>query len=440
VAKGLTAKPWVKTSLAPGSQVVADYLEAAGLQTPLDQLGFYIAGFGCTTCIGNSGPLAEPVQKAIVDGDLVATAVLSGNRNFEGRISPYIKANYLASPPLVVAYALAGSLTRDMRTDPLGSDRDGKPVFLKDIWPTDKEIQDTIDAALTPEMFRARYADVTKGPKAWQSIQATGGETYDWQDSSTYVRNPPYFKDMAAEPGAINDIKGARQLLMLGDSVTTDHISPAGSFAKDSPAGEYLLEYQVRPDDFNTYGARRGNHEVMMRGSFANIRIRNEIAPGTEGGVTRHMPSGETMSIYDAAMKYAEEGVPLVVIGGKEYGTGSSRDWAAKGTLLLGAKAVIVESFERIHRSNLVGMGVLPLEFKDGASRKTLKLDGSEIFDLTGIEGGITPGMDVTCTITRTDGATETLQLRCRIDTLDEVEYYRHGGILHYVLRNLNKK
>ncbi|MDH5750536.1 MAG: aconitase family protein, partial [Rhodospirillales bacterium] len=406
----------------------------------LDRLGYNIAGFGCTTCIGNSGPLDPAVQKAIVDGDLVATAVLSGNRNFEGRISPYVKANYLASPPLVVAYALAGSLTHDMRKDPLGNDKDGNPVFLKDIWPSDKEIQDTIDKALTPAMFKARYADVSKGPKAWQTISAAGGETYDWQDGSTYVRNPPYFENMSAEPGAISDIKGARELLILADSVTTDHISPAGSFAKDSPAGDYLLGYQVRPEDFNTYGARRGNHEVMMRGTFGNIRIRNEMAPGTEGGVTRHMPSGETMPVYDAAMKYAADGVPLVVIGGKEYGTGSSRDWAAKGTSLLGAKAVIVESFERIHRSNLVGMGVLPLEFKEGVNRKTLKLDGSEIFDLTGIEGGITPGMDVACKITRADGSTESITLRCRIDTLDEVEYYRHGGILHYVLRNLNKK
>jgi len=439
VAKGLRSKPWVKTSLAPGSQVVADYLAAAGLQEHLNTLGFNIAGFGCTTCIGNSGPLAAPIAKAITDGDLVATAVLSGNRNFEGRISPHVKANYLASPPLVVAYALAGSMTRDLKTEPLGKDSDGNPVYLKDVWPSSAEIRDTVASALTPEMFKTRYADVFKGPKAWQDIKVTGGETYKWNPGSTYVQNPPYFTDMASGPAAITDITGARPLAILGDSVTTDHISPAGGIAKDGPAGDYLKEHQVSQKDFNSYGSRRGNHEVMMRGTFANIRIKNEMAPGTEGGVTRLMPSGEQMSIYDAAMSYTNSGVPLVVFGGKEYGTGSSRDWAAKGTSLLGVKAVIVESFERIHRSNLIGMGVLPLQFKDGTNRTTLKLDGSETFDLSGISGGLTPGMDVTLTVNRADGSTETATLLCRIDTQDEVDYVKAGGILHYVLKNLNK-
>ncbi len=439
VAKGLRSKPWVKTSLAPGSQVVADYLAAAGLQEHLNTLGFNIAGFGCTTCIGNSGPLAAPIAKAITDGDLVATAVLSGNRNFEGRISPHVKANYLASPPLVVAYALAGSMTRDLKTEPLGKDSDGNPVYLKDVWPSSAEVRDTVASALTPEMFKTRYADVFKGPKAWQDIKVTGGETYKWNPGSTYVQNPPYFTDMASGPAAITDITGARPLAILGDSVTTDHISPAGGIAKDGPAGDYLKEHQVSQKDFNSYGSRRGNHEVMMRGTFANIRIKNEMAPGTEGGVTRLMPSGEQMSIYDAAMSYTNSGVPLVVFGGKEYGTGSSRDWAAKGTSLLGVKAVIVESFERIHRSNLIGMGVLPLQFKDGTNRTTLKLDGSETFDLSGISGGLTPGMDVTLTVNRADGSTETATLLCRIDTQDEVDYVKAGGILHYVLKNLNK-
>ena len=437
-AKGLRPKPWVKTSLAPGSQVVADYLEQAGLQEHLDTMGYNIVGFGCTTCIGNSGPLADNIAGAIESGDLVATAVLSGNRNFEGRISPLVKANFLASPPLVVAYAIAGSMTRDLRNDPLGKDTDGNPVYLKDIWPTDQEIQDIIADVITPEMFEARYADVLKGSSAWQDIKVDDSETYSWNAGSTYVQNPPYFEGMKAEPDEVTDIKGARLLALLGDSVTTDHISPAGGFAKESPAGGYLLERQVRPQDFNSYGSRRGNHEVMMRGTFANIRIRNELAPGTEGGLTRHMPDGEQMSIYDAAMKYQQEGTPLVVVGGKEYGTGSSRDWAAKGTFLLGIKAVIVESFERIHRSNLVGMGVMPLQFKDGVTRQSLKLDGSEVFDFIGIADGITPGMDIPCRITRADGSVEELQLLCRIDTLDEVDYYKHGGILQYVLRNLN--
>ena len=436
-AKGLQTKPWVKASLAPGSQVVADYLNAAGLQEPLDALGFNVVGFGCTTCIGNSGPLAEPISDAIVEGDLVATAVLSGNRNFEGRISPHVRANYLASPPLVVAYALAGSLNRDLTTEPLGKGSDGEPVYLADIWPSQQEVADTVAKALTPDMFANRYSDVFTGPKEWQAVTAKDSLTYDWDAVSTYVQHPPYFDGMAAEPGSITDITGARELAMLGDSVTTDHISPAGSIAGDSPAAMYLNDRQVPTREFNSYGSRRGNHEIMMRGTFANTRIRNEMAPGTEGGITRHQPSGEEMPIYDAAMRYQADGVPLVIVAGKEYGTGSSRDWAAKGTQLLGVGAVIVESFERIHRSNLVGMGVLPLEFKDGDSRGSLNLVGTETFDITGIADGITPRMDIDCTINYADGTSRPVKLLCRIDTLDEVEYYRHGGILQYVLRNL---
>ena len=436
-AKGLKSKPWVKTSLAPGSKVVADYLEKANLQDDLDGLGFYVSAFGCTSCIGNSGPLAPPIAKAIEEGDLVATAVLSGNRNFEGRINPHVRANYLASPPLVVAYALAGSMTRDLYNEPLGEDGGGNPVFLKDIWPTNKEIADTVSECLGHEMFETRYANVYEGPKEWRAIGTEGGDLFDWPDSSTYVKYPPYFDDMGAEPSPPEDIIGARPLLILGDSLTTDHISPAGAIPKDGPAGEYLLEYQVRPEDFNSFGSRRGNHEVMMRGTFANIRIRNEMVPDTEGGYSRHYPSGDEGTVYAIAMRYKDEGVPLVVIGGKEYGTGSSRDWAAKGTLLLGVKAVIVESFERIHRSNLIGMGVMPLQFKSGQTRKTLKLDGTETWDITGLKDGITPGQDVAAKITRADGSTEDIMLLSRIDTLDEVEYYRHGGILQYVLRKL---
>jgi aconitate hydratase len=437
--KGLSVKPWVKTSLAPGSQVVTDYLEAAGLQNELDALGFDLVGYGCTTCIGNSGPLADELVNAIDEGDLQVAAVLSGNRNFEGRVSPQTRLNYLASPPLVVAYALAGNVTVDLLKDPLGIGSDGEPVFLKDVWPTSQEINELMASSLTPEMFRARYDNVFEGPEEWQNIQTAAGMTYQWDSGSTYVQYPPFFEDMTAEPGVLTDFVGARPLAMLADSITTDHISPAGAIKKDSPAGSYLLEHQVRPIDFNSYGARRGNHQIMMRGTFANIRIRNELAPGTEGGVTKYQPSGEIMPIYDAAMKYQDAGVPLVVIGGKEYGTGSSRDWAAKGTRLLGVKAVIVESFERIHRSNLVGMGVLPLQFKDGMNRKTLKLDGTETFDIVGVAGGISPLMDVTCRIHRADGSSEEISLLCRIDTADEVEYYRNGGILHYVLRNLMK-
>ena len=438
VAKGLKTKPWVKTSFAPGSQVVTDYMVAAGLMTHLDALGFTLAGYGCTTCIGNSGPLPDEVAEAIDAGDLTVTSVLSGNRNFEGRVHAQVKANYLASPPLVVAYALAGSLLRDITTEPLGMGKDG-PVYLKDIWPSNKEIADTIQKSLTAKMFGERYANVFKGDANWQKMGTSAGMTYKWQPGSTYVKHAPYFEELPKEAGTFADISGARPLAILGDSITTDHISPAGSIKKDGPAGNYLIEHQVRPNDFNSYGARRGNHEIMMRGTFANIRLKNEVAPGTSGGMTRLMPEGETMSIYEAAMKYKARGVPLVIFGGKEYGTGSSRDWAAKGTMLLGAKAVIVESFERIHRSNLVGMGVLPLQFPEGTTRQTLKLDGSEVIDISGIAGGIKPRMTVKMTIKRASGAVETVDLLCRIDTLDEVEYYRHGGILPYVLRGLLK-
>jgi aconitate hydratase len=440
VAKGLTAKPWVKTSLAPGSQVVADYLDKADLQRDLDALGFNIVAFGCTTCIGNSGPLAEPIASAIEKEDLTVTAVLSGNRNFEGRISPHVKANYLASPPLVVAYAIAGSMTRDLYNEALGQDQEGNEVYLKDIWPSNKEVGDTMLTSLTRDMFESRYGNVYEGPKEWQDIPKSGGTIYDWPENSTYVKNPPYFENMGPEPNIAADVTGARPLMILGDSITTDHISPAGPIKKDCPAGEYLLEYQVRPEDFNSYGARRGNHEIMMRGTFANIRIKNEMVPGVEGGFSKHYPSGDDGSVFDVAMRYKEEGTPLVVFGGKEYGTGSSRDWAAKGSALLGVRAVVTESFERIHRANLVFMGVLPLIFKEGVNRKSLKLDGSEIIDLTGIEDGISPRMDVKCKITRTDGSSVEITLLCRIDTLDEVDYYLHGGILQYVLRKMMKE
>ncbi|WP_339634291.1 aconitate hydratase AcnA [uncultured Sneathiella sp.] len=436
--KGLTVKPWVKTSLAPGSKVVTDYLEKAGLQDDLDALGFNLVGYGCTTCIGNSGPVDPHIADAIAEGELVACSVLSGNRNFEGRVSPQAKANYLASPPLVVAYAIAGSLHVDVTKDSLGTDTDGNPVYLKDIWPSNAEVQQTVKDAVARDMFQHQYADVFSGDANWQSIETAEGQTYSWDISSTYVQHPPYFDGMQKEPGAFEDIAGARILALLGDSVTTDHISPAGAIKADGPAGEYLTSHQVSPKDFNSYGSRRGNDQVMTRGTFANIRLRNEVAPGTEGGVTRHMPDGTQMWIFDAAEKYRAEGTPLVVFAGKEYGTGSSRDWAAKGTLLLGIKAVIAESFERIHRSNLVGMGILPLQFPEGVTRKTLNLDGSEVVDLTGIEDGITPGMSVRCNITRTDGSSQSIDLLCRIDTLDEVEYYRHDGILQYVLRNLS--
>ncbi len=436
-ARGLTRKPWVKTSLAPGSQVVEDYLRQAGLQADLDALGFNIVGYGCTTCIGNSGPLDENIVEAVRENDLVVCSVLSGNRNFEGRINPHVRANYLASPPLVVAYAIAGSMTVDITSEPLGIDGQGNPVYLADIWPSSAEVRDAVERNVTPEMFRTRYADVFTGPEAWRQVPTSDSLTYDWDAVSTYVKHPPYFEAMDEGETGFSEIIGARVLALLGDSVTTDHISPAGSIKEASPAGEYLIGHQVPARQFNSYGARRGNHEVMMRGTFANIRIRNEMAPGTEGGVTRHRPSGELMSMYDAAMRYQAEGVPLVVIAGKEYGTGSSRDWAAKGTRLLGIKAVIAESFERIHRSNLVGVGVLPLEFQGGVTRTSLELDGDESFDLVGIGEGVEPGQDVTCRIDRADGSVREITLTCRIDTLDEVEYFRHGGILQYVLRNL---
>jgi aconitate hydratase len=439
VKRGLKVKPWVKTSLAPGSQVVTDYLAKAGLQKDLDKIGFNLVGYGCTTCIGNSGPLPEPIAEAVTSGDLVAAAVLSGNRNFEGRVNPHVRANYLASPMLVVAYALAGSMKVDLMNDALGTDKKGQPVYLSDIWPSGKEIATAVRKFVTAAMFKKRYADVFAGDSAWRKIKTAAGLTYQWEPTSTYVQHPPYFVGMANQAGTIGDIAGARLLGLFGDSITTDHISPAGSIKKESPAGSYLIGHGVGVVDFNSYGARRGNHEVMMRGTFANIRLKNEMVPGVEGGVTRHMPDGAQMSIYDAAIRYQSEGVPLVVVAGKEYGTGSSRDWAAKGTLLLGVKAVIAESFERIHRSNLVGMGVLPLQFKDGMSHKTLGLDGSETFDMTGLAAGIKPRMDVTCRITRKDGSAQTIMLMCRIDTLDEVEYYRHGGILPFVLRNLAK-
>ncbi|WP_144186602.1 aconitate hydratase AcnA [Elioraea rosea] len=435
---GLTVKPWVKTSLAPGSQVVTEYLEKAGLQVDLDAMGFNLVGYGCTTCIGNSGPLADPIVDAIENGKLVVASVLSGNRNFEGRVHANVRANYLASPPLVVAYAIAGTMNIDIATEPLGTGKDGKPVYLRDIWPSNKEIADTVHGTLTRQMFQSRYGDVFKGPKQWQSIAVDGGETYRWNDGSTYVKNPPYFEGMTMAVGDVTDIRGARILALLADSITTDHISPAGSIKKTSPAGEYLVERQIQQRDFNSYGARRGNHEVMMRGTFANIRIKNEMVPGIEGGITKHHPSGEVLPIYDAAMRYKAEGVPLVVIGGKEYGTGSSRDWAAKGTMLLGVKAVIAQSFERIHRSNLVGMGVLPLVFKEGMDRRTLGFTGEELLDVEGLTA-LKPRMELSLVIHRPGGTVDRVPVLCRVDTLDEVEYYRHGGILQYVLRGMAK-
>ncbi len=436
-AFGLTPKPWVKTSLAPGSQVVTEYLDKAGLSQDLDALGFQTVGYGCTTCIGNSGPLDDAIADAIEINKLVAVSVLSGNRNFEGRVHPNVRANYLASPPLVVAYALLGTMNVDIATAPLGTSRDGKPVYLKDIWPTNKEIADVVASSLSRDQFLRRYGQVTKGPPQWQAIELEGDtNTYSWSDQSTYVKNPPYFDGITMEPSKKTDIRGARILAILGDSITTDHISPAGNIRKISPAGEYLSERQILAKDYNSYGARRGNHEIMMRGTFANIRIRNEMVAGVEGGMARHLPSGEMLPIYDAAMRYKAEGVPLVIIGGKEYGTGSSRDWAAKGTMLLGARAVITESFERIHRSNLVGMGVLPLTFKAGTDRKTLELTGEEILDIIGLDN-LTPRMDLDLVIHRPNGTTDTIPVMCRVDTLDEVSYYRHGGILHYVLREM---
>jgi len=437
---GIKPKPWVKTSLAPGSQVVESYLNEGGLSEHLDAIGFNLVGFGCTTCIGNSGPLKTPeIEEAIIENGISASAVLSGNRNFEGRVHPLSNANYLASPPLVVAYALAGNMNVDIYNDAIAEDKDGNPVYLKDIWPSNEEITEYMTSVISADMFRERYANVFEGDENWKNIKASTGQTYKWNPGSTYVQHPPFFSEDEATPDDPEDVKGARPLALLGASITTDHISPAGNIKKESPAGEFLLQHQVRPNEFNSYGSRRGNHEVMMRGTFANIRIKNEMAPGTEGGWTTHQPSGEVMSIFDAAMKYKQDVVPLVIFGGPEYGTGSSRDWAAKGTRLLGVKAVIVESFERIHRSNLVGMGVLPLTFKDGESRQTLKLDGTETFDITGIEGGIKPRMDVTLAVHRADGSTDETTLLCRIDTEDEVDYYLAGGILQYVLEKLNE-
>ena len=436
-ALGLNRKPWVKTSLAPGSQVVSAYLEAAGLQDDLDALGFNLVGYGCTTCIGNSGPIQKEISDAIAEGDLVATSVLSGNRNFEGRISPDVRANYLASPPLVVAYALAGTLDINLTTDAIGQDKDGNDVFLKDIWPSAQEVADLVQQTVTREAFQTKYADVFKGDDKWRSVEVPDQETYDWPAASTYIQNPPYFQGMGPEPGTISNVEGAKVLLMLGDMVTTDHISPAGSFASTSPAGQYLLDRQVQPRDFNSYGSRRGNHEIMMRGTFANIRIRNEMLDGVEGGYTKG-PDGAQTSVYEAAMAHQDEGTPLVVFGGAQYGAGSSRDWAAKGTALLGVKAVIAESFERIHRSNLVGMGVIPFEFTGGDTRKTLGLKGDESVTITGLDT-VEPLQEVPCSITYADGTTREITLKCRIDTAPEIEYIEHGGVLHYVLRNLAK-
>ncbi len=434
VAKGLKVKPWVKTSLAPGSQVVTDYLEKAGLQDDLDTLGFDLVGYGCTTCIGNSGPLPEEISKSINDNDLVACSVLSGNRNFEGRVNPDVRANYLASPPLVVAYAIAGSLNVNLAKDPLGEDKDGKPVFLKDIWPTSTEIAELIRTSITEEMFRERYGDVFKGDEHWQAIKVEGGLTYDWPATSTYVQNPPYFEGMTMEPKPLQDVENAAVLGLFLDSITTDHISPAGSIKADSPGGQYLVEHQVRPLDFNSYGSRRGNHEVMMRGTFANIRIKNQMVPGVEGGVT--MKDGEQKWIYDAAMEYRDAGQPLVIFAGKEYGTGSSRDWAAKGTRLLGVRAVIAQSFERIHRSNLVGMGVLPLTFKEGESWQSHGITGKEKVTIKGV-ADLKPRQMVNVDVEYEDGTKKVIEVLCRIDTLDELDYIKAGGILHYVLRNL---
>ena len=437
IEKGLMTKPWVKTSLAPGSQVVTDYLEKAGLNIYLDKLGFNLVGYGCTTCIGNSGPLADNISDSIKNNNIYAVSVLSGNRNFEGRISPLIKANYLASPPLVVAYAIAGTMRFDLYKDPLGKDKDGKDVFLKDIWPSNKEIEETLRNSLNAEMFIKRYSNVSQGPEQWQKIKTDETNIYNWEDNSTYVKKPPFFDNLPDKPEGFKEIKDARPLLILGDSITTDHISPAGSIQKDSPTGEYFMKHQILPKDYNSYGARRGNHEVMMRGTFANIRIRNEMAPGTEGGFTKLYPEEKVMPVYDAVVEYKKRGTDLVVIGGKEYGTGSSRDWAAKGTKLLGVKAVFAESFERIHRSNLIGMGILPLQFKDGINRTNLKLDGSELFSIIDLEKGIDPRDEVDVEIKYVSGDIKRIKMLSRIDTKNELEYYKNGGILQYVLRNM---
>jgi len=434
--KGLQRKPWVKSSLAPGSQVVTSYLEKSGLQTYLNELGFDLVGYGCTTCIGNSGPLPDPIAKTVADNDLIVSAVLSGNRNFEGRIHPQVKANWLASPPLVVIFALTGTTCIDLTKDPIGQDKNGQPVYLKDIWPSNAEVSAEV-ATVTSKMFREQYADVFTGNQEWRSMQVPEGQTYTWQTDSTYIQHPPFFNNMGKEPNKIQPINGARMLALFGDSITTDHISPAGSIKADSPAGKYLQSKGIAVKDFNSYGARRGNHEVMMRGTFANIRIKNEMVPGIEGGMTKHYPSNEVMTIFDAAMRYQQEKVPLVVVAGKEYGTGSSRDWAAKGPKLQGVVAVMAESFERIHRSNLIGMGILPLQFKGEMNRKSLNLDGTEIISIPDLNDTIKPNTDVKVLIQRKDGSKEEVQLLSRIDTQNEIEYYRHGGILQYVLRNM---
>jgi aconitate hydratase len=439
VKRGLRTKPWVKTSLAPGSKVVTDYLDEAGLTDPLEKLGFYLVGYGCTTCIGNSGPLPEHVSAAIRQGNLVAASVLSGNRNFEGRIQQEIKANYLASPPLVVAYALAGTMDIDLQHEPLGTGSDGAPVYLRDVWPSQADVRDAARTAVKSEMFREKYRYVFEGDDEWRNLDVPQGELFDWDADSTYVKRPPYFDGMTMEPAPPADVRNARVLALLGDSVTTDHISPAGSIPKTSPAGTYLMQHEVAPEDFNSYGARRGNHEVMLRGTFANIRLRNLLAPGTEGGLTRHLPGGEQMTIFDASQRYQADGVPLIVIAGSEYGTGSSRDWAAKGTLLLGVRAVIAKSFERIHRSNLIGMGVLPLQFEPGEGRETLGLTGEETYDIEGIARALTPGKGLTVRARAADGSVKTFTAVCRIDTPVEVDYYNHGGILPFVLRQLVK-
>ena len=437
VEKGLSVKPWVKTSLAPGSQVVTDYLEKAGLNTFLDKLGFNLVGYGCTTCIGNSGPLADNIVDAVQKENLYAVSVLSGNRNFEGRISPHIKANYLASPPLVVAYALAGHMEFDLYKDSLGKDHDGKDVYLKDIWPSNKEIEDTLQSSLNADMFVKRYSNVSEGPKQWQKINTEKSDIYNWDEGSTYVKKPPFFDNLSDEPEGFKAIKDARPLLILGDMVTTDHISPAGNIQKDSPTGEYFMKHQIQQKDFNSYGSRRGNHEVMMRGTFANIRIRNEMAPGTEGGFTKLYPEEKVMPVYEAVVEYKKRGTDLIVIGGKEYGTGSSRDWAAKGTKLLGIKSVIAESFERIHRSNLIGMGILPLQFTHGMNRVNLNLKGSELITIIDLDKGIDPSDKVLVEIKYASGESKKIETLCRIDTKNELEYYKNGGILQFVLRNM---
>ena len=437
IEKGLNVKPWVKTSLAPGSQVVTDYLDKAGLSKYLDRLGFNLVGYGCTTCIGNSGPLPDNISNAVKENNIYAVSVLSGNRNFEGRISPLVKANYLASPPLVVAYAIAGSMRIDLYKDPLGKDSNGKNIYLKDIWPTNQEIEDTLRESLNPEMFINRYSNVSKGPEQWQKIKVDKGSIYNWEENSTYVKKPPFFENLSDKPEGFKEIKHARPLLILGDMVTTDHISPAGSIQKESPTGNYFMKHQILPKDYNSYGSRRGNHEVMMRGTFANIRIKNEMAPGTEGGFTKLYPDEKVMPIYDAVVEYKKRGVDLVVIGGKEYGTGSSRDWAAKGTKLLGIKAVIAESFERIHRSNLIGMGILPLQFIESMNRQNLSLKGSELISILGLEKGINPGDQLNVEIKYATGDIKKIKMLCRIDTKNELEYYKNGGILQYVLRNM---